>query len=352
MSQIELPENIASLSAYSSAKSEKLTGTTWLNANESPYSRRVSLNFEALNRYPDPQPEAVINAYASYAGLNPEQVLMTRGADEGIELLVRTYCTPGQDKIALFLPTYGMYKVTADTHNVGITALEQSLLQQGSAAEIAGAVGNAKLVFICNPNNPTGATVSTDKIAAIAAALKDKALVIVDEAYIEFCEQLTAANLLSDFENLVVLRTLSKAFALAGLRTGFTLASPNVLAPVRKVIAPYPVSAVVAQIAQEALTPDAITQMRRQVSILNKAKEKLTEVLGGSEKIANVMIGEGNFITVQVRQVNDIKQAMQSGLIMRPFTLFGEDNWLRISIGSEQELEQVRRWLTQPQAEQ
>ncbi|QTL38042.1 histidinol-phosphate transaminase [Pseudoalteromonas viridis] len=352
MSQIQLPENIASLNAYSSAKSEKLNGTTWLNANESPYSRRVSLDFEALNRYPDPQPEAVIKAYASYAGLSPEQVLMTRGADEGIELLVRTYCVPGQDKIALFLPTYGMYKVTADTHNVGITALEQSLLQQGSAAEIADAVGNAKLVFICNPNNPTGATVSTDKIAAIAAALKGKALVVVDEAYIEFCEQLTAASLLSDFDNLVVLRTLSKAFALAGLRTGFTLAPPDVLAPIRKVIAPYPVSAVVAQIAQEALTPDAITQMRRQVSILNKAKEKLTEVLGGSEKIAKVMIGEGNFITVQVRQVNDIKQAMQSGLIMRPFTLFGEDNWLRISIGSEQELEQVRRWLTQPQAEQ
>ncbi|WP_194867181.1 histidinol-phosphate transaminase [Pseudoalteromonas sp. PPB1] len=352
MSQIELPENIAALNAYSSAKSEKLTGTTWLNANESPYSRRVSLNFNALNRYPDPQPEAVINAYASYCGLSPEQVLMTRGADEGIELLVRTYCTPGQDSIALFLPTYGMYKVTADTHNVGITALEQTLLQQGNAAEIAGAVGNAKLVFICNPNNPTGATIGTDKIAAIAAALKNRALVVVDEAYIEFCEQLTTVSLLSDFDNLVVLRTLSKAFALAGLRTGFMLASQEVLAPVRKVIAPYPVSAVVAQIAQEALTPDAITQMRRQVSILNKAKEKLTELLGGSGKIAKVMIGEGNFITVQVRQKSDIDQAMQSGLIMRPFTLFEENNWLRISIGSEQELEQVRRWLTQPQAEQ
>jgi histidinol-phosphate aminotransferase len=351
MSKIELPENIASLSAYSSAKSEKLTGTTWLNANESPYSRRVDLNFDALNRYPDPQPDAVICAYANYSGLNPEQVLMTRGADEGIELLVRTFCEPGKDSIALFLPTYGMYKVTADTHNVGITALEQNLLQQGSATDIANAVGKAKLVFICNPNNPTGATVSTDKIAAIAATLKGKALVVVDEAYIEFCEQLTAASLLSDFDNLVVLRTLSKAFALAGLRTGFTLAAPDVLAPVRKVIAPYPVSTVVAQIAQEALTPDAITQMRRQVSILNKAKEKLIEVLGSSDKITKVMTGQGNFVTVQVRQVKDIKQAMQSGLIMRPFTLFNEDNWLRISIGSEQELEQVRLWLTQPQAE-
>tara|TARA_B110001452_G_scaffold201859_1_gene171935 strand:+ start:81 stop:653 length:573 start_codon:yes stop_codon:yes gene_type:complete len=179
-----LPKNITALAAYSSAKSEKLTGTTWLNANESPYAKNLELSIEDLNRYPDPQPQLVIDRYAAYTELESENVLMTRGADEGIELLVRTYCEPAKDSIALFLPTYGMYKVTADTHNVSINALTQELLLSGSVDEIVAAVGSSKLVFICNPNNPTGSLTPLDKVKAIATALMGKALVIVDEAYI------------------------------------------------------------------------------------------------------------------------------------------------------------------------
>ncbi|MGO2076459.1 MAG: aminotransferase class I/II-fold pyridoxal phosphate-dependent enzyme, partial [Pseudoalteromonas sp.] len=155
--------------------SEKLTGTTWLNANESPYVKNVNICIDDLNRYPDPQPLNVINRYADYAELKTENVLMTRGADEGIELLVRTYCQPATDSIALFLPTYGMYKVTADTHNVAINGLSQALLIDGSVDEIITAVGHSKLVFICNPNNPTGSLTPLDKIKAITTALAGKA---------------------------------------------------------------------------------------------------------------------------------------------------------------------------------
>ncbi|NOU50184.1 histidinol-phosphate transaminase [Pseudoalteromonas sp. JBTF-M23] len=340
-----LPDNINALAAYSSAKSQKLTGSTWLNANESPYSKTFELSLSDLNRYPDPQPQNVIDAYAQYAGLTAEQVLMTRGADEGIELLVRTYCKSGEDSIALFLPTYGMYKVTADSHNVAINALTQELLLEGSVEQIITAVGNSKLVFICNPNNPTGSLTTLNKISAIAKALENKALVVVDEAYIEFCPQQTATTLLQDFINIVILRTLSKAFALAGLRTGFMLTNPSVLAPIRKVIAPYPVSRVVAQIAEQALQSDAITQMRRQVTILNRAKAILLQWLEASPAVNQVLNGQGNFVTAQLKDKANIDKAMKSGLIMRPFTLYGQDNWLRISIGNEQELEQVKLWL-------
>jgi histidinol-phosphate aminotransferase len=340
-----LPDNINALKAYSSAKSEKLSGSTWLNANESPYAKTFELTLSDLNRYPDPQPEAVIIAYAKYCGLQSEQVIITRGADEGIELLVRTYCKPSEDSIALFLPTYGMYKVTADSHNVAINELSQALLLEGSAQDIVEAVGQSKLVFICNPNNPTGSLTGLDKISAIAKALENKAIVVVDEAYIEFCDDKTATALLQDFRNIVVLRTLSKAFALAGLRTGFMLANACTLAPVRKVIAPYPVSRVVAQIAAQALSTDAITQMRRQVAILNRAKDILLQWLKNSNAVTQVLAGEGNFVTLQLRDKSFTKQAMDKGLIMRPFILFGQDDWLRISIGSEQELEQVRIWL-------
>ncbi|WP_405629512.1 histidinol-phosphate transaminase [Pseudoalteromonas sp. Ld20] len=340
-----LPANIDALAAYSSAKSEKLTGTTWLNANESPYVKNIDINISDLNRYPDPQPTSVINRYGEYAKLNADQVLMTRGADEGIELLVRTYCQPATDSVALFLPTYGMYKVTADTHNVAINGLSQALLLEGSVDEIITAVGNSKLVFICNPNNPTGSITPLDKIKAIATALANKALVIIDEAYIEFCPEQTASSLINEFANVVVLRTLSKAFALAGLRTGFTLAQESVLAPIRKVIAPYPVSTVVASIAASALSPDAITSMRRQVSILNALKIKLKQWLEASPAVLKVLSGEGNFVTLKLANKNSFNIALEQGLVMRSFTLYGENDWLRISIGSEQELEQVKSWL-------
>ncbi|MCF7513437.1 histidinol-phosphate transaminase [Pseudoalteromonas sp. L23] len=349
MTNIALPNNIEKLKAYSSAKSAKLTGTTWLNANESPYARVLEMCFDNLNRYPDPQPQAVIDAYAGYAKVEQTNVLMTRGADEGIELLVRTYCEPAKDSIAIFTPTYGMYKVTADTHNIAINELSQAQLAKNDVGSLISAIGDAKLVFVCNPNNPTGAIQPASKVAALADKLKGRAIVVVDEAYIEFCEEQTCVELIKEFSNVVVLRTLSKAFALAGLRVGFMLASEALLAPVRKVIAPYPVSTVVAQIAATALTSDAITQMRRQVSILNLAKKKLIQWLQDSEFVSAMLCGEGNFVTLQLTDKQFVEQAMRQGLIMRPFVLFGEDNWLRISIGNEQELKQVENWLKQCQ---
>lgn len=340
-----LPENIEALTAYSSAKSEKVSGNIWLNANESPYVKDVNIMVSDLNRYPDPQPAAVIDAYADYAGVSSEQVIMTRGADEGIDLLVRTYCEPARDNIALFLPTYGMYKVTADTHNVAVNGLTQDLLLNGTVKEIIKALSGSKLVFICNPNNPTGSITPVEKIAEVTKALSGKAIVVVDEAYIEFSESNSCALLLKDFENLVVLRTLSKAFALAGLRTGFMLGGKSILAPIRKVIAPYPVSTVVAQIAEKALNSDAITQMRRQVTILNKAKLTLTSWLEKSLAINEIISGDGNFVTVQLKDKNCLSFSAQMGLVMRPFNLYGQDNWLRISIGNEQDLKSVKDWL-------
>lgn len=340
-----LPENIQSLKAYSSAKSEKLDGTTWLNANESPYTRVINPQFTDLNRYPDPQPEGVINGYAKYSSLESEQVLMTRGADEGIELLVRTFCTPAQDSIAIFLPTYGMYKVTADTHNIGINGLSQTLLLEGSVSDIVEKIGDSKLVFICNPNNPTGSLTPINKIADIAQALAGKSIIVVDEAYIEFCEAASSTSLIGDFDNIVILRTLSKAFALAGLRTGFMLASASLLEPVKKVIAPYPVSSVVAAIAEQALLPDAITQMRRQVTILNDAKKLLIEWLKQSPSVTKVLSGEGNFVTLRLKTTDSLANANAMGLVMRPFTLYDTNDWLRISIGNEQELKVVKEWL-------
>lgn len=340
-----LPEYIAQLTAYSSAKSEKLTGSTWLNANENPYAKKITISADDLNRYPEPQPENVISRYANYAQVNTNQVLMTRGADEGIELLIRTFCEPGKDSIALFLPTYGMYKVSAQSHNISLNALSQLDLQSDSIAQLVEKIGDSKLVFICNPNNPTGALVDTKRIQSLSDALPSNTILVVDEAYIEFCSDYSSTKLINEITNIVVLRTLSKAFALAGLRCGFTLASTTILAAMKKVIAPYPVSTVVATIAKNALENDAITSMRRQVNILNKLKCELTDWLDTSPQVEQVLSGSGNFVTLKLTSAAYIQVASEMGLIMRPFNLFESDTWLRISIGSNSELAQVKIWL-------
>ena len=341
------PEHITSLKAYSSAKSEKLTGSTWLNANESPFVERYELNFESLNRYPDPQPEAVINNYANYAGVTNNNLLMTRGADEGIELLVRTFCESGKDAIAQFIPTYGMYTVTAQSNNVGLINLTQDDLINSPADNLVECANGAKLIFVCNPNNPTGNAISVERVEEIVRAFKDKAIVVVDEAYIEFCEELSSAPLIAKYDNVVVLRTLSKAFALAGLRTGFVLSNPELVKTMAKVLAPYPVSSVVAQIAQQALAPSNIKSMKRQVAIIKRNRDTLLEQLANCSKVIQVLSSNANFLTIQLTEKCFIDSAMKQGLIMRPFTLYGEDNWLRISIGSEQELNTVFSWLTE-----
>lgn len=345
MSQSIIPSYIDSLKAYSSAKSEKLSGTTWLNANESPYAKSFDIDLTKLNRYPDPQPEGVINNYAKYTGLNPENIIMTRGADEGIELLTRTFCEFGKDSITQFLPTYGMYKVTADSVNVTLNDLTQDDLHNAPVAELVEKSQGTKLVFVCNPNNPTGATVSLNRINEIAAAFASKALVIVDEAYIEFCPELSAVSLIQEHSNVVVLRTLSKAFALAGLRTGFVLTNPELANVMRKVLAPYPVSGVVAAIAEQATSSDNITSVKRQVTILNDLRAELSERLKACDKVLDILPSQANFVTLKLTDAKYIKQATESGLIMRPFVLYGEDTWLRISIGSEQELSVVYTWL-------
>jgi histidinol-phosphate aminotransferase len=223
--------------------------------------------------------------------------------------------------------------------------LSQEQLINDDKTTICEACAQSKLVFICNPNNPTGAILPVEKIAEIADELSGKAIVVVDEAYIEFCEAYSSVSLLKDFNNIVVLRTLSKAFALAGLRTGFMLSNSELLNIVRKVIAPYPVSTVVAAIAAQALSKDAITQVKRQVQILNAAKAELSLALKNSKQVVAVLDSYANFVTIRLKDKAAIDVAMQSGLIMRPFVLFDQDDWIRISIGTEQELQQVTEWL-------
>ncbi|WP_088329182.1 histidinol-phosphate transaminase [Lacimicrobium sp. SS2-24] len=331
--------HLKTLQPYQSARRLFSGGQDWLNANESPFSNDYALDCTKLNRYPDCQPKRVINAYADYAGLNTEQLLVSRGADEGIELLIRAFCEPNQDSILICPPTYGMYAISAETFQVGVERVPLKADFSLDLEQMYQHNGKVKLVFICSPNNPTGTTVADQQIKAALEHFKDSALVVVDEAYIEFAENQGCASWLAEYPNLVILRTLSKAFALAGIRCGFTLAAPEVIQVLLKAIAPYPVPEPVAQIAAQALSADGLKQIKQQVQGLNKARTELLAALRNLPQLSVVGDVQANFVLVRASQ----KQALMDNLVAQGILIRDQSkqmhlqDCLRISIGNNEQ---------------
>ncbi|MGE6649087.1 histidinol-phosphate transaminase [Shewanella colwelliana] len=322
---------LLTLQPYQSARRIGGEGQVWVNANESPFNNS---DIDGLNRYPECQPPVLINAYAKYAGVHAEQVLTSRGADEAIELLIRTFCVPGKDSIACFGPTYGMYAISAQTFNVGVNALRLNDEYQ-LPNDIDVQVDDAKLVFICNPNNPTGTVINPAVIEQVIAKLPD-ALVVVDEAYIEFCPDYSVANLINQFDNLIVLRTLSKAFALAGARCGFMLANEMIIEMVMRVIAPYPVPLPVSNLACEALSPQGIDTMKQQVSQLKQNGLRLSEAL--LRIGAQVLPANGNFVLATFDNVTEIQNKLkQGGAVARAYKDPALANSIRFSFASDEQ---------------
>ncbi len=326
------PEYIRQLVPYSSAKRELMNTkvaeqSIWLNANESPFDNvkgnvkdNVKDNVKSnagFNRYPNFQPEQLISRYARYAGVEPEQVLVTRGADEGIELLVRTFCTPGQDSILINPPTYGMYNICATTFNVETIKVPLTNEYQLDVEQIINQQSKTlKLVFICSPNNPTGELIAQQQIIDVLDAYKDTALVVVDEAYIDFSPDDAVTGLIKQYPNLVILRTLSKAFALAGIRCGFTLAQADTIAMLQKVIAPYPIPAPVEQIALQALSDDGIAQTKQQVVQLNQQKQGFIAQLSDFANVEKIIRSDTNFVLIKVTDKQQLLDAMQQRNIL------------------------------------
>ncbi len=332
---------IAALTPYASARREASGGTVWLNANESPWNNSTVVG---VNRYPDCQPGTVRSAYAGYAGVRPEQVLITRGADEGIDLLIRAFCRPGVDAIATCGPSYGMYAISAATNAVDCRTLswaEGYRLPEDFARQVQ----DCKLVFVCNPNNPSGTVIAPAVLLELAAQLPDS-LLVVDEAYIEFCPELSVSSAIDRCPNLVVLRTLSKAFALAGARCGFTLSNPAVIAVLEKVIAPYPVPEPVAQLAAEALSPEGQKRMQTQVAQLNARRDQLAARLNALPAVRQVLPSRANFLLFALPNARACyDQLARQGLFIRAYRNPALDDWLRISIGADSEIAQVEQAL-------
>jgi len=322
----------------------------WLNANEAPGNGQYQLSAENINRYPDFQPSSLISAYSEYSSLDKTQVLATRGADEGIELIIRSFCKAYQDSILICPPTYGMYAISAENH--GACVVKVPLTPTDLTLDLAGLeqqVGKVKVVFLCSPGNPTGNLLPQEQIIAAIKLFKDSAMVVVDEAYIEFSPEYSCAKLLSEFDNIIVLRTLSKAFALAGLRCGFTLANNDVITLLSKVIAPYPISAPVAEIASRALTI-GLSKMTDQVQQSNLLREQLATWLNEQPWVKQVFPSDANFVLFRCKSEEDKAQIFDllvtnNILIRDQSKQLQLENCLRISIGSEQEITKLKQVL-------
>lgn len=336
-------KNVRELTPYQSARRLGGKGDVWLNANEYPVAPEFQLTAQTFNRYPECQPALVIERYAAYAGVNQDQVLVSRGADEGIELLIRAFCEPGKDAILFCPPTYGMYAVSAETFGVERRTVAAKADWQLDLPAIAASLDNVKLIYACSPNNPTGNLLDPNDLRALLEMANGKAIVAVDEAYIEFCPQASVAGWLNDYPNLVILRTLSKAFALAGLRCGFTLANTEVIALLLKVIAPYPLSTPVADIAAQALSTEGLNLMRQRVAEISANRSWLQQALQDCACVEQVFTSDSNYLLVRCTAASNVfKTLWDQGIILRDqHKQPGLSGCVRITIGTRNECQRV-----------
>ncbi|MEG9481357.1 histidinol-phosphate transaminase [Mannheimia sp. HC-2023] len=335
-------KNIQALTPYQSARRLGGNGDVWLNANEYAVSPNFDLTDRTFNRYPEPQPQAVVENYARYAGVQPENVLVSRGGDESIELIIRAFCEPN-DSILYCPPTYGMYAVSADTCGISTKTVPLTADFQLDLPQIQANLDGVKVVFVCSPNNPTGNLIKRSDLLELLQITAGKAIVVVDEAYIEFCPEASFVNELKNFPHLAIIRTLSKAFALAGLRCGFTLANAELIGVLQKVIAPYPLPTPVSDIAAQALSPQGIAQMRERVAEVISLRADLQKNLENLPLVEKVFESEANYLLFKCQDGQKVFKALwEQGIILRDqHKALGLQNCIRITVGTAEENQRV-----------
>ncbi|OOF41487.1 histidinol-phosphate transaminase [Rodentibacter rarus] len=335
-------QNIQALTPYQSARRLGGKGDIWLNANEYPTSPNFDLTDRIFNRYPEPQPQAVVEGYAAYAGVLPDNVLVSRGGDESIELIIRAFCE-ADDQVLYCPPTYGMYAVSAETCGIACKTVPLTADFQLNLSEIEHQLDGVKVVFVCSPNNPTGNLLNRSDLLTLLQMTAGRAIVVVDEAYIEFCPEATMATELANYPHLAIIRTLSKAFALAGVRCGFTLANPELIQILQKVIAPYPLPVPVSDIAAQALQPQGLTQMQRSVAELLANRADLQKKLENLPLVEQVYPSQANYLLVKFKDGQKVFQSLwEQGIILRDqHNALNLQNCIRITVGTKGENERV-----------
>ena len=310
-----------------------------LHANELPWRPADDDSRAGLNRYPEPQPRALVEGLAELYAVDPGSVLVGRGSDEAIDLLTRAFCRAGRDAVLVCPPTFGMYSVSARIQGAEVVQVplrasdgfaldEQELIERSTPA--------VKLVFLCSPNNPTGNLLDETAMARIAQRLSGRALLVVDEAYIEFAARPSLARLVAEQPNLAILRTLSKAHGLAGARCGALIADPQVIALLRKIIPPYAIPQLTLEAVLDRLTPAARAESRAGLEVLLAERSRLLRTLPRLTRVTKVWPSDANFILVEFEDAGAaLALAREARLLVRDARGYpGLGRALRITVGT------------------
>jgi len=320
--------NIAALQAYSSARNEYIGDCILLDANENPYGDNND------NRYPDPNQSELADVLAKRNGIQSQQIIFGNGSDELIDMLIRVFCEPQSDSILICPPTFGMYQVAASISNV---AVDKIPLDKNYQLDVASIVSNqAKILFLPNPNSPTGNTFQADDIRSIL--INFNGLVVLDEAYVEFSEDKSWCSNLCEFTNLVILQTFSKYWALAGCRIGMMYASNEIIRVMKKIKPPYNLNNLSTQKALLAVINES--DIKTNANIIISERNTIAESLKQLSFITRVYPSQANFLWVETTETKGLFVALkEAGIMIRIFNEM--PNFMRISIGKPKENKQL-----------
>lgn len=338
MFQLEnlLRENIKNLVPYSSARDEfKGEASVFIDANENSLGSPLT---KWYNRYPDPMQWKVKEALSKIKGIPPQHIFLGNGSDECIDVLFRAVCNPGKDNIIINPPTYGMYEVSAHINDIEIRKAVLLNDFQLDLVHLENLIDeHTKIIWICSPNNPTANNINRQDIEIVLNNFSG--LVVVDEAYINFSRHKSFVQELSDYPNLVVLQTMSKAWGLAGLRLGMAFASEAIIEVCNKVKPPYNISQATQDLALKAL--EEVEQVNDMIRILVASREKLVLALAGLPVVKKIYPSDANFLLVKTVDANGIYEyLLQEGIVVRNRSKVELcEGCLRITVGTGKENE-------------
>ena len=329
---------IRSLQPYDAA--EQIDDTIRLNANESPMVSPNNRFRRPLNRYPEVRPQKLQDALARRFGCRSEQLLVTRGSSEAIDLLVRTFCRAGRDSVLTTAPSFSMYRHYAEVQGANI--IEVSLLAENEFAIDIDAVLAAcddatRLIFICSPNNPTGTTLARSDLQKLLRERGENSAIVVDEAYVEFGHSPSVMDLLDRFPNLLVLRTLSKALAFAGARCGAVAGPADVIRMLSAVQSPYALATPVVECVEDALQDEQLALAERTVVETIAERQRLIQAIGRFEFVRKVWPSDANFFLIEVDDASRVlKRCEEYRILLRHFG-GALASCIRVSVGSAAE---------------
>lgn len=337
-----LRKNIRNMKPYSSARNEYSgNAEVFLDANEN-YRSFFTV---PVNRYPDPLSRELVEKISRWKGLEPENICITNGSDEAIDLIYRAFAEPASDNALIMPPTYGVYQVFAELNNVETIRVP---LQEDFSIDVEGLsilfdhrdfVHTLKLLFICSPNNPTGNAMNKDDIAGLVQSFPG--IVVVDEAYQDFSSSPSCIDLVKDFQNLVVLQTFSKAWGMAGARVGMTFSSPDIIQVLHKIKYPYNVSKLSQHAALEAL--DKREEVLRGIEEIKNSREQLAHSLKELPYVEHVFPSDANFLLVRVTDADKLYEELKHHeiVIRNRSSQYMCSGCVRITVGSPAELDRL-----------